>query len=157
VPVRAIALSADGALMATAGIDRAVLWDTATWKETASFADKAWDVAFTPDGFFLVVASGKVLRLRDTAVGFLYAELWGHDSCVLTVAVSPNGTLLASGSLDAVVRLWDTEAAASVAVLEGHEAVLATVVFSPDGTLLLTASDNGVVLVWDVAALVRGL
>jgi WD40 repeat protein len=156
VPVREIVFSPDGSLMATAGIDRAVLWDTATWEEVASFADKAWDVAFTPDGYFLVVGSGKVLRLRDTAVGFLYGELWGHDSCAVAVAVSPDGTLLASGSLDETARLWDPESGVCVAVLEGHGAVLAEVAFSPDGSLLLTASDNGMVWVWDVASLVSG-
>ncbi|MEW6217341.1 MAG: hypothetical protein AB1543_06640, partial [Candidatus Bipolaricaulota bacterium] len=83
-------------------------------------------------------------------------ELWGHDSCAVTVAVSPDGTLLASGSLDETARLWDPESGVCVAVLEGHGAVLAEVAFSPDGSLLLTASDNGMVWVWDVASLVSG-
>lgn len=155
VALRAIALSPDGAFAATAGIDRAILWDARTWEEVATFPDKAWDVAFTPDGYFLVVGSGKVVRMRDTAVGFLYRELWGHDSCAVTVAASPDGTLLASGSLDETARLWDPEAGVCVAVLAGHDAVLAEVAFSPDGSLLVTASDNGVVQVWDVAVLVR--
>ncbi len=154
VPVREIVLSPDGKLAATSGIDRAILWDTATWKEVASFPDKAWDVAFTPDGYFLVVGSGKLVRMRDTAVGFLYRELWGHDSCAVTVAVSPDGALLASGSLDETARVWDPEAGVCLAVLGGHDAVLVAVAFSPDGKLLLTASDNGVVQVWDVRALV---
>lgn len=153
VPLREISLSPDGARAATSGIDRAVLWDTATWQEVASFPDKAWDVAFTPDGYFLVVGSGKVLRMWDTALGFRYRELWGHDSCAVTVAVSPDGTLLVSGSLDETVRLWDPEAGACVMVLESHNAVLKEVAFSPDGKLLLTASDDGVVQVWNVATL----
>ncbi|MCX7749983.1 MAG: WD40 repeat domain-containing protein [Candidatus Bipolaricaulota bacterium] len=149
VQVRSVEVSPDGALAATAGHDRAVLWDTRTWTELRSLPGKAWDVAFTPDGYFLVVGWGKVLRVWDTAVGFLYHnELWGHESCAITVAASPDGRFLLSGSLDETARLWDAETGVCLAVLGGHGAVVAAVGFSPDGNLLFTASDNGRVLVW---------
>ncbi|MDD5452680.1 MAG: WD40 repeat domain-containing protein [Candidatus Bipolaricaulis sp.] len=152
VQVREIACSRDGTLMASAGHDRAILWDTATWTELRSLPGKAWDVAFTPDGYFLVVGWGKILRVWDTAVGLLYHnELWGHESCAITVAVSPDGRLLLSGSLDETARVWDAETGACLAVLDGHGAVVQAVGFSPDGSLIVTASDNGLVHIWDAS------
>jgi len=108
VQVRGIACSRDGTLVASAGHDRAILWDTATWTELRSLPGKAWDVAFTPDGYFLVVGWGKILRVWDTAVGLLYHnELWGHESCAITVAVSPDGSLIVTASDNGLVHLWD--------------------------------------------------
>jgi len=110
VPIQKVAFSPDGSLAVSAGHDRAILWDAATWTEIRSLPGKAWDVAFTPDGYFVVVGWGKILRVWDTAVGFLYHnELWGHESCAITVAVSPDGRLYLSGSLDETARLWDAE------------------------------------------------
>jgi len=154
VQVRSVEVSPDGSLAASAGHDRVVLWDTATWTELRSLPGKAWDVAFTPDGYFLLVGWGKILRVWDTAVGLLYHnELWGHESCAITVAVSPDGRLLLSGSLDETARIWDAETGVCLALLDGHGAVVQAVGFSPDGSLIVTASTNGVVHIWDVAAI----
>lgn len=151
VPVQEVVLSPDGALLASAGHDRAILWDTATWTEIRSLPGKAWDVAFTPDGYFVVVGWGKILRVWDTAVGLLYhSELWGHESCAITVAASPDGRFYLSGSLDETARIWDAETGTCLAVLAGHGAVVQAVGFSPDGTLAVTASDNGVVRIWNL-------
>lgn len=152
VPVQEVAFSRDGTLMASAGHDRAILWDTATWTELRSLPGKAWDVAFTPDGYFLVVGWGKILRVWDTAVGLLYHnELWGHESCAIAVAVSPDGRFLLSGSLDETARVWDAETGECLAILAGHGAIVPAVGFSPDGSLIVTASDNGVVRIWSLA------
>lgn len=152
VPVQEVEFSRDGMLMSSAGHDRAILWDTATWTELRSLPGKAWDVAFTPDGYFLVVGWGKILRVWDTAVGLLYHnELWGHESCSIAVAVSPDGRFLLSGSLDETARVWDAETGECLAVLAGHGAVVPAVGFSPDGSLIMTASNNGVVRIWSLA------
>jgi hypothetical protein len=78
--------------------------------------------------------------------------LRGHDQAVLSVAFSPDGSLLASGSADSTVRLWDPATGEPVGdPLTGHDDYVQSVAFSPDGSLLASGSDDNTVRLWDPA------
>lgn len=81
----------------------------------------------------------------------LAATLEGHTRDVWSVAFSPDGTLLATGSIDATVRLWDVETRALRFTLRGHADGVRTVAFSRDGRTLASASPDRTVRLWDVA------
>ncbi|MFD4509987.1 WD40 repeat domain-containing protein [Streptomyces sp. NPDC058457] len=83
----------------------------------------------------------------------LAATLSGHGRAVNSVAFSPDGRLLASGSSDRTVVLWDvTEASHPIqaAALTSHHRAVNAVAFSPDGRLLASGSTDWSVLLWDV-------
>ena len=73
------------------------------------------------------------------------------ESAVESVAFSPDGTTLASGSSDETVRLWDVASGAQLATLEGHTDGVESLSFSPDGTTLASGSSDETILLWDVA------
>jgi WD40 repeat protein/class 3 adenylate cyclase len=78
-------------------------------------------------------------------------EFTGHTNFVWTVAFSPDGRYLATGSADKTARLWDLVTGQTIRVFTGHTAAIGGVAFSPDGKYLLTASDDSTARLWDIA------
>jgi hypothetical protein len=70
---------------------------------------------------------------------------------VWSVAFSPDGARLASGSDDGTVRLWDTATGEPAATLTGHTSRVWSVAFSPDGARLASGSTDSTVRLWDTA------
>ena len=76
----------------------------------------------------------------------------GHTNFVMSVAFSPDGDTLASGSVDNTVRLWSVASRATLATLSGHTGAVFSVAFSPDGATLASGSDDKSVRLWSVAS-----
>ena len=77
--------------------------------------------------------------------------LAAHTGGVTSVAYSPGGQVLASGSFDQTVRLWSVADGAPIGTLSGHTNVVVCVAFSPDGQVLASGSVDQSVRLWNVA------
>jgi WD40 repeat protein len=73
----------------------------------------------------------------------------GHAAAVTSIAFSPDGQMLVSGSSDNSVKLWDVRVGRLVRSLEGHRAGVNAVAFSPDNKTIASASDDKTIKLWD--------
>ncbi|MGH2396687.1 MAG: toll/interleukin-1 receptor domain-containing protein [bacterium] len=82
----------------------------------------------------------------------LERKLTGHKGWVNSVAVSPDGKWMASGSRDKTVKIWDLKTGTCRATLEGHTDEVQSVAITPDGKRILSASFDKSVRVWDASS-----
>jgi WD40 repeat protein len=115
-----------------------------------------WAVAFSPDGKTLAAATDrvkdKVVRLWDVATGQERAPLRGHTDIVHSLAYSPDGTMLATASMDKTVKLWDATSGKELATLRGHARAVKCVAFSPNGKMVASGSWDSTAKVWEVSS-----
>jgi len=81
--------------------------------------------------------------------GALVRIMEGHKGDVYSVAVSPDGKTIVSGSWDHTVRMWDAQTGAPLRTLQGHEDRVSSVAVSPDGKTIVSGSWDKTVRVWD--------
>jgi WD40 repeat protein len=81
--------------------------------------------------------------------GKLLQVFKGHEDVVFSVAFSPDGKKILTGSGDKTARLWDLEGKL-LQVFKGHEDGVWSVAFSPDGKSILTGSWDKTARLWDL-------
>lgn len=76
----------------------------------------------------------------------------GHSNNVASVAFSPDGKTLISGSADGTLKLWDAATGRELRTLRGHEDGVHSIAFSPDGKQVISGSGDQTLKVWDLAS-----
>jgi WD40 repeat protein len=79
-------------------------------------------------------------------------RLMGHGSQINSIAFSPDGKQLVSGSFDKTIKLWNTANGKERLTIKGHSGMVYSVAFSPDGKRLASGSDDKTTVIWDAAA-----
>ncbi|MFM6131974.1 MAG: tetratricopeptide repeat protein [Sphaerospermopsis kisseleviana] len=75
----------------------------------------------------------------------------GMFAAVNSVAISPDGKILASGSDDKTIKLWNIATGEEIQTLTGHSGSIRTISFSPDGKILASGSSDKTIKLWDIA------
>jgi WD40 repeat protein len=119
---------------------------------TFSLASVATAVAFTPDGRFLISTSpaGGIL-VWDWAADKEAFRVSTGQSDIRDVAVSHDGTRIATAGADRTVKLWNMSDGKEIATLAGHTAPAQVLAFSPDDRTLASAGEDSTVITWDLA------
>jgi WD40 repeat protein len=89
-------------------------------------------VAFSPNGE-MVASGGSALQLWDISGNTIKKPFVGHRDSVHSVAFSPDGKTIVSGSWDGTVRIWDLSGHCMAKPFQGHQGGVCSIAFSPDG------------------------
>ena len=116
-----------------------------------SYGDRV--VQFSPDGTLLAVATYIGVYLYD-AQTLDEVALLESNAIMNSVAFSPDGSILASGSVDGTIKLWDVSERRLIDTLTGHTDAVLSVSFSPDSSILASGSWDGTILLWDMVPFV---
>ena len=109
-------------------------------------------VIFRPDGRHVAAnRTDYTVSVWETATGNEVSVLRDHKDIITTLAYSPDGRQLATGSIyeENEVRIWDEAKGKPLFVCKGHTNEVVLLAFSPDGKRLASGSMDQTVRLWD--------
>lgn len=75
----------------------------------------------------------------------------GHTGWVFSVAYSPDGKTIASGSVDKTIKLWDAATGRLITTIAAHDSAVSSVAYSPDGKIIASGSLDKTIKLWNTA------
>ena len=154
--INSVVFSPDGTILTSASDDGVIrMWDIRTLEQIGVLdtgAGGVTSVAFRPDGNTLASLNSRVAATARHKGGDMAIRLWDvgsrkqvvvaqhHKALAESVALSPDGALLAAGRHDGDIELWDVRTGKQTDTIRGHNAMVQCVTFSPDGKLLASSA-----------------
>jgi WD40 repeat protein len=135
---------------------QATLWDTASGKKIRELdgtlvTSEKRILGFSSDGKTIAAVDGPFIALWNAQDGKRLNRANAHEAAITCIAYTPDGKLLASGSLDKTVRLWNVASAEHIRLIATHGEAVTSLAFSADGTKLASSTHFGVTRVSQVA------
>ncbi|NJR14273.1 MAG: protein kinase [Calothrix sp. CSU_2_0] len=163
--VKSVVFSPDTKYLVSGSWDKTVkIWDVENGKEINTLTghkQQVSAVALSPDGLYVASASfdktvciWKLEQALSSEAEIHYnpaSILSGHTWAVLTVAFSPNGEILATGSDDNTIKLWEVKTGREIATLSGHSWSVTGLIFDLTGEFLISSSKDKTIKIWRVS------
>jgi serine/threonine protein kinase len=150
--VNCIAIAADGRHIISSGGSTVRLWDIDSLQEVGCWHGGTGNihcVAALPDG---QVAAGDDVGLHvvDPIKDEKTLSFLGFLGQVFSIATSPDGDRILTGSGDNTVRLWDRKTGKEIRRFEGHAGFVCSIAFTPGGRQAVSGASDMTVRVWDL-------
>ncbi|OCK84817.1 transcriptional repressor rco-1 [Lepidopterella palustris CBS 459.81] len=166
--VTTVAISPDNRFVAAGSLDKSVrVWDATSGhlverlEGDVGHKDSVYSVAFAPSGDRLVSGSlDKTIKMWELTTpprmmpgsgprgGKCIRTFEGHKDFVLSVALTPHGEWVLSGSKDRGVQFWDPVTGVAQLMLQGHKNSVISVAPSPTGGIFATGSGDTRARIW---------
>lgn len=163
-PITAVAYSADGQTVYTAGIDNGITaWDVRQQQKTMKMTghtDTVTCLALDPKGAHLLSNSMdgtlKTWDIRPFVSGNRHDKTFvggthNAEKGLLNCAWSADGSMITGGSADRIVHVWDLPTCEELYALPGHTGCVNAVVFHPKENVLASASSDKSIYVGELA------
>lgn len=132
-----------------------------------SFENSCWvnSIAVSPDGKYIVSGDGEVddvyeddetggnIKLWDICSGKELQTFEGHSWGVSSVAITPDGNYIVSGSPDSTIRLWELNSGKELRIFEGsYSWGVNSVAISPDGQFIIGGDEDRTIKLWEISS-----
>ena len=151
-----VSFSLNGERIAALNADESVsTWNINTGRPIRTFkSDRFKKVAFSPNGKKIATVNffaDPEVRLWNVNTG-KHLQTLSHPVEIWSVAFSPDGNIIATGSNNGTIRLWNTNTGKHLQTLRGHvrSTQIMSFAFSPDGAILASGNNIGEVLLWEI-------
>lgn len=152
--IAALALSRDGALLASGGGDGVIhLWNPIASEKLGELTKDQVPItglALSPDGQFLASSDEQTIRLWDLRDRCLINTFKGHLDRIKAIAVTPDWQILLSASWDKTVKLWHLQEGSLLRTVAAHSDRIHCLTISPKGNLFASGSDDGTIKLWSL-------
>lgn len=145
-----VSYSFDGSRLAAGTGEHIMIWNAFNGKELLKIEQQAVVVAFTPDGLRLISGCIHDIRISDVATGDIIKQFEAHTELFQSLAIAPDGTKVASTSLDSTTRFFDLTTFEPIGEPLEHPDAVYCVAFSEDSQLVATGCDDTLLRVWTV-------
>jgi len=160
-PVWSVVWSPDSKTVVSGEDGGIVFWEAATHRQLGYRVerDRIWALAFSSDGRFLGSAGNNLVvtiwKAGGQAIPFKTLgsprEQYNWELTPAGLSFSPDGTLVATCTLENSVTIWDLKSGQPLTpILYGHTESVSSLDFSRDGKILASGSNDGEIRLWDV-------
>jgi len=147
-----VAFMPDGVSILTADWSGVVLWRPEGNRYFRQSGIREGGLCPDPQGRWIAVAANSIVAILDPNDLHLIRTLESDSGLVLAIAMSPDGSQLASGGVDDNITIWNPLTGKKLKVFRGHSDYVRALAFSKDGQTLISASDDKTIRLWNVVS-----